>query len=210
MYLDSISILVIMFVCFEGCDFSGKSTQISLLISYLKKLSIPVYSTREPGGSRFAERIRSLLLKEGKIMNPMIEYLLLAAARKDHVDNVIRKYLSYNYFVVSDRFYLSSLCYQGFYKNLDINFIKMLKLYTIGNFEPDITIILNISRDVLIKRIRKRSSKMNYDLNNIDFHCCINKYYQKIASRSNKFIIIDADKSVDSIHSDIVKRLFKK
>ena len=159
------------FITFEGCDCCGKSTQVELLKEFFESERKKVFVTREPGGSDFGEVIRNLLLSYKEIDDPLIEYLLLAAARKDHVDNIIRKRLQEGYYVISDRFYDSSLCYQGHYKNLNFKIIEGIKNITIGQFQPNITFIINISNDELKKRITmKRIGNNVYDKKELKFY----------------------------------------
>lgn len=139
------------FITFEGCDFCGKSTQVVLLKEFFQSEQRKVLTTREPGGSDFAEEIRGLLLSKHGVTDPLVEYLLLAAARKDHVDSVIKKRLDEGYYVISDRFYDSSLCYQGYYKNLDLKILEYIKSISIDKFEPDLTFVIDISIDEIQK-----------------------------------------------------------
>ena len=141
------------FITFEGCDFCGKSTQIQLLKEHFKINNHKVFLTREPGGKELAEKIRELILSFKEIKDPLTEYLLISAARKDHVDNLIKKKLQQGYYVLSDRFYDSSICYQGYYKGLDANILKTIKELIIGAFEPDLTFLIDIPEDEIEKRM---------------------------------------------------------
>ena len=142
------------FITFEGCDFCGKSTQIQLLKEYFEINNKKVFLTREPGGTIVAEKIRELILSSKGITDPLTEYLLIAAARKDHVDNLIKKKIQQGYYVLSDRFYDSSICYQGYYKNLDINVLETIKELTIGKFEPDLTFLIDIPEEEIEEEVR--------------------------------------------------------
>ena len=193
------------FITFEGCDFCGKSTQVTLLKQFLENRQKKVFITREPGGSHFAERVRHLLLSDKEITDPLIEYLLIAAARKDHVDTIIRKKLQKGYYVISDRFYDSSVCYQGYYKNLDLEILENIKNITIGQFQPDVTFIINISTDELKKRIAiKRMGNNIYDAKDIKFHQTIRDGYLKIAKDNpQRVILINGDKEITEIQKEI-------
>ena len=193
------------FITFEGCDFCGKSTQVKLLRQFLKDKQKKVFITREPGGSHFGEQIRNLLLSSKEITNPLIEYLLLAAARKDHVDTIIKKKLNEGYYVISDRFYDSSLCYQGYYKNLDFKILENIKNMTIGQFQPDITFVINISDNELKKRIAvKRMENNIYDAKDIKFHQTIRDGYLKIAKNNpQRICLIDGDKKIIEVQEEI-------
>ena len=193
------------FITFEGCDFCGKSTQVKLLGEFLKNKQKKVFITREPGGSDFGEQIRDLLLSNKYITDPLIEYLLLAAARKDHVDNVIKKKLQEDYYVISDRFYDSSLCYQGHYKNLNFKIIEEIKNITIGQFQPNITFIINISNDELKKRITmKRIGNNVYDKKELKFYKTIRDGYLKIAKDNpERIFLIDGDRGIADVQKEI-------
>ncbi|MFQ3307731.1 MAG: dTMP kinase [Candidatus Midichloriaceae bacterium] len=199
------------FITFEGCDFSGKSTQIKLLKLFFEQQGKKLFVTREPGGSKLSEQIRNLILSDN-INDPLTEYLLLAAARKDHVDNVIKKNIKNNHYVISDRFYDSSICYQGYYKKLDINLIETIKQITIGDFQPDLTFLIDVSLNEIKKRILENNRDVNfYDSKNMDFYKTIKEGYLKIAQENkDRIIVIDGNKSTDEIHKEIITVLTKK
>lgn len=199
------------FISFEGCDYSGKSTQIKLLARYLINIGKEVYLTREPGGSKFAEGIRSFLLNK-EITDPLIEYLLLAAARKDHVDKVIQPYLKKSCFVLSDRFTDSSLCYQGYNKGLSIKTINFIKKLTIASFQPDVTILLTVSKNTLINRMNQIRCNHNiYDQKDCKFYLSIQKIFIKIASQYTKrFVTIANNDNKYLVHNVIKKILFQR
>jgi len=201
------------FISFEGCDYVGKSTQIKLLFDYIAKLGKKVYMTREPGGSQLAETIRSVLLNTKEIKDPLIEYLLLAAGRKDHVDRVIKPKLKESYIVLSDRFFDSSLCYQGYIKGLNIEVIKQIKALTIQNFQPTFTILLTLSEQELLYRMNKkqREGHNTYDDKTAGFYLNVQAQFQKIATESgDRFISINANRSEEVLHQKIVSALKKR
>ena len=132
------------FISFEGGEGSGKSTQIKLLAKKLAKYG-DVITTREPGGTIEAEIIRNLLVKGKKNKwSGVVETLLLYAARKDHIDKVIAPSLKKNKWVLCDRFKESTLVYQGYGKNVDIDLIKKLDKIITNNLTPGLTFILDI------------------------------------------------------------------
>ena len=200
------------FITFEGCDYSGKSTQIKLLKEYLEANNKNVFITREPGGTILAEKIRKLLLSNNEITDPLTEYLLISAARKDHVDNLIKTKLKKGYYVISDRFYDSSLCYQGYYKNLDINIINTIKELTINKFEPDLTFLIDISIKEIFKRKNiKRSGDNAYDNKNQEFYKKIKESYLKIANKNpDRIYIINGGNKASDISEEIIKIFTKK
>jgi dTMP kinase len=200
------------FITFEGCDFCGKSTQIQLLKEYFEINNKKVFLTREPGGTDTAEKIRKLILSSKEITDPLTEYLLIAAARKDHVDNLIKKKIQQGYYVLSDRFYDSSICYQGYYKNLDINILETIKELTIGKFEPDLTFLIDIPEDEIEKRMTiKRTGNNVYDRKPKDFYKIIRSGYLKIAHDNiNRIFIIDGNKKIEDVNAQIIKIIKEK
>ena len=200
------------FITFEGCDFCGKSTQIQLLKEHFKINNHKVFLTREPGGTELAEKIRELLLSFKEIKDPLTEYLLISAARKDHVDNLIKKKLQQGYYVLSDRFYDSSICYQGYYKGLDANILKTIKELIIGAFEPDLTFLIDIPEDEIEKRMcTKRVNNNIYDTKPKDFYKIIRSGYLKIAHENNdRVFIIDGNKKIADVNAQIIKIIKEK
>ena len=195
------------FITFEGCDFCGKSTQIKLLEKYFHSIDKKVFLTREPGGTNIAEAIRKLILSSEGIADPLTEYLLISAARKDHVDNLIKKKLAQGYYVLSDRFYDSSVCYQGHYKGLDINTIEIIKSLIIGKFKPDLTFLIDISAEEIEKRmLTKRIENNIYDNKAKDCYRSIRDGYLKIARNNNdRIFIIDGAQKINDINHHIIQ-----
>jgi dTMP kinase len=200
------------FITFEGCEFCGKSTQAKLLKEFFENHQQNVVLTREPGGTNFAEKVRELLLSSDEITDPLVEYLLFAAARKDHVATVIKKNLQQGHYVISDRFYDSSLCYQGYYKKLDFKILEELRLMTIGQFEPDITFLIDISINEIKKRAAiKRAESNAYDKKGFEFHEIIKNGYLEIAKRNPKrIVVINGDKEISAVHDEIIQIIRNK
>lgn len=128
------------FITFEGIEGSGKSTQTKLLHQYFLEQNIPAILTREPGGSKVAEEIRALLIN-GEIdkMDGICETLLNFAARRDHIEKLIKPALAKSEIVICDRFFDSTIAYQSFGQNVDLSIIKNVQNAAIGGFAPDIT-----------------------------------------------------------------------
>lgn len=198
------------FITFEGCEASGKSTQANFLKNYIKNSGHNVCLTREPGGSVLAEEIRTILLKN-KFVDPLTEYLLLAAARRDHLLNLIIPKLKENFFVISDRFYDSSLVYQGFCKNLDINIIEKIRDITLEKCTPNLTFLLDIPAEEIKKRLKARSKILtHYDDMHLDFHKKIKEGFVKLANmHKDRIVVIDATMKKKEIF-ELVKKIFHK
>ena len=131
-----------IFITFEGLDGAGKTTQVSLLHSYLSSLGKSVFLTREPGGTGVGERIRDML--KGSFMEPITELLLFYASRAEHAKKIVKPMLARGDIVICDRFVDSSIAYQVFGRGVDEKIIENLNEMTIGELKPDLTILLKI------------------------------------------------------------------
>ena len=204
------------FISFEGGEGSGKSTQIKLLAKRLAKYG-DVITTREPGGTIEAEIIRNLLVKGKKNKwSGEVETLLLYAARKDHIDKVIAPSLRKNKWVLCDRFKESTLVYQGYAKNVDIDLIKKLDKIITNNLTPGLTFILDIDPIIGLKRSKRKSNtETRYENMSLRFHNKIRKAFRTIAkSNKKKFILINANQDInliqDIIWNEVLKRINAK
>ena len=195
-----------IFISFEGPEASGKSSQIILLKKYFKKNNIPFYVTREPGGTKIAEKLRKIILSNKSNINNIEEILLLMAARSNHINNVIIPNLDKGKIVISDRYADSTFVYQGFVNKFGITKIKRLHSDILNNFNPNFTFIFNLKVNEIIKRLKKRKNKNKYDKNNINFHKKVIEGY-KIISKSKRFINVDASLSKEMIHKKIIESL---
>lgn len=141
------------FIAFEGCEGSGKSTQIRLLSQYLQENNIPHIVTREPGGGEISEEIRKIILN-GKFMqmSDECEALLYAAARVQHLKDTVEPALSRGEFVLCDRYIFSSFAYQGYGRGLSVDFLEKINEYALQKAMPDITLFLNISPKCAFER----------------------------------------------------------
>tara|TARA_X000000368_G_C22869158_1_gene640102 strand:+ start:20 stop:637 length:618 start_codon:yes stop_codon:yes gene_type:complete len=195
-----------LFITFEGPEASGKSSQILLLQKYLKKNKISFITTREPGGTKLAESLRNLILKIKSDININEEILMLMAARSHHVNNVIKPALNKGNLVISDRFADSTFVYQGYVNNFGIQKAKILHKNMLNNFLPHKTFLFNLSTSKIIARLKNRKSKNKYDKLDRNFHDQVNRGYELI-SKSNRFINIDASKSIPTINKKIINKI---
>ena len=168
------------FISFEGGEGTGKSTQVKLLADKLAMQKNLVHVTREPGGTELSEKIRTIL-KTNPNIDPITELLLMFAARREHFQKSIRPLLDQGYTIICDRFYDSSLVYQGILKHVPIEQIMQLKEMTLGDFEPDFTIILDIPPSIAKDRIQNRQLYLdNYDMMSEDEYNVIRNGLKKI------------------------------
>lgn len=168
-----------LFITFEGIDGCGKTTQSKLLFEKLVSNGHKVHLTREPGGSLKIDTIRALL--KSNSWHPVTEMLLMFAARKEHLVDVILPKLEENYIVISDRFYDSTIVYQGVLKEVDIEMIMNIKHLIIGNFEPDLTFFIDISAEESICRFKKLVIQDAYDALGIEKRQILIDAYHKLA-----------------------------
>ena len=199
------------FITFEGGEGSGKTTQATKLCDFLRSEGKEVLLTREPGGTMLAEKLRSeILLKDGGVDDPLTEFLIITAARRDHIEKVIKPKLAEGVYVICDRFYDSSLAYQSYYKGLQQPIMEELHQLATGGFQPDITFLLDVDVDKSMKRITTRGGQNHYDLKGGDFNLIIQEAYREIAEHNKARIFkVDSSGEIDEIFEkirDIVKK----
>jgi len=200
------------FITFEGGEGSGKTTQIKILKRKLIKYG-DVVTTREPGGSPNAEILRDLLVKgEKNRWSEISELLLINAARRDHLENIILDALKNKKFVLCDRFTDSTVVYQGYGKGLDIKLINKLNLIVTKKLKPRITFLLNIKPDIGLKRsLGRKNIELRYENMPMKYHKKINASFLKIAKEDSKrFVVIDASKDKEEISHIIWKNVKNK
>ncbi len=196
------------FITFEGGDGSGKSTQITRLADRLSRAGFEVMSTREPGGSPGAEAIRSVLLSgAAEPFGPSMEAILFAAARSDHVEQVIRPAINDGAIVLCDRFMDSSRVYQGTTSDVDDRFMAALERVTVNNMYPDLTIILDIDpEEGLFRAAERRGGGVpdRFEKETIDIHKRRRQAFLDIAEMEPaRCAVVDASDDQDTIAARI-------
>jgi len=167
------------FVTFEGCEGSGKSTQLRLLCEYLTKQGIEYQLTREPGGSAISEDIRKIILNgKNDEMCDECEALLYAAARIQHLKEIVAPRLAEGKLVICDRFVDSSLAYQGYARGLGFDYIKEINKFALDNFAPDLTVFFDISPDEAFKRKHGADENDRIEKLGLDFHMKVYEGYK--------------------------------
>ena len=199
------------FITIEGCEGTGKSTQIKLLEKYLKK-KIKIKSTREPGGSLGGEQIRKLIFKKEEDWSPLTEALLHISARNDHLEKIIKPNLKKGIWIICDRFRDSTTAYQGYGNDLKLNVLELMQDSIFNKFHPDLTIILDMDVKKCLSRVKKRKSGIQkYEKMNINFHKKIRKGFLTIAKKNKKrYYIINADQNQLELNNKILKVINKK
>lgn len=199
------------FITFEGIEGSGKTTQISLLAEQMQQQGHHVVVTREPGGCPIADRIRGILLNpENSALVPRAELLLYAAARAQHVSEVIRPALQAGKMVLCDRYTDATLAYQGYGRELDRALISQLNLLASEEIKPDLTLLLDLPVDKGLGRalqrevIQQDSTEGRFEREAIEFHQNVRDGYLTLAAEdANRFAIVDADRPVEELHDKI-------
>ena len=194
------------FITIEGIECVGKSTNAKFIEKTLNKRGIKTLVTREPGGSNVGEKIRNILLFEKKeTLSPMTELLLLFAAREKHINEIIKPALNNGTWVICDRFTDASFAYQGYGRQLGFDKVNELKLIIQKDFEPDLTILLDASIEVITSR-RKLNPNDRFESENIEFFERVRNGYLELADIFNeRIIVIDASKRIDVVQSEIGK-----
>ncbi len=200
------------FICFEGVEGSGKSTQAKLLYKFIKKnITKNVILTREPGGTKFAEKIRKLILDKETKSASLTEFFLLMAARNDHVINKINYYLKKKFIIICDRFFYSTLAYQHYLESMNKEFIFDVQKKIFNKVHPDITFLIDLNERESKIRISNRLKKANrFDkLSNYQFNK-IRRGFLKISKiYKNKIVVINGSKSLNEIKNEINKKTLK-
>lgn len=201
-------------VTFEGGEGCGKSTQIKLFIKFLEEQKLNFILSREPGGCVLGEKIRAILLHSKEDMSALSEFFLFCANRAEHVKEVIKPALEEGKIVVIDRYYDSSLAYQGYAGNLDIKKLKNITAFATDNVVPDLTFLLDISYEEGFGRKAKDENLKNLDrIEQRDraYHEKVRQGYLKLVKEEpNRFVVIDASKSLEEIHEEIIKIFLKR
>lgn len=194
------------FVTIEGCDGCGKSTQLAMLSEALGRRGIPCLFTREPGGSRIAERIREMLLDPANAeMTDECETLLYAAARVQHLREKVIPALEEGKLVVCDRYVDSSYAYQGEARGLGYEAVKAINRYALA---PDVTIFLDLSPKEAFLRKHGADAGDRLESAGEAFHEKVYRGYLRIAEKEpGRFLCIDARKTPEKIHEEILSVL---
>ena len=195
-----------MFITFEGSDGSGKSTQIHLLEDYLRKNGQDVQLTREPGGTDIGEGIRQVLLDMAhEKMHARTETLLFNAARAQLIEQEIRPALSGGKVVLCDRFADSTVAYQGYGREQDIEELKRLISFATGGLSPDLTLYLDLPPEEGIRR-KLADYQNRLDVQGLSFYRRVEAGYREmIAQEPQRWVVINAGRSLEEVHQEVVR-----
>ena len=190
------------FITLEGVDGAGKSTHIPTIARLLQARGKEVLLTREPGGTPLGEKLRELLLHEN--MHPETEAMLMFAARREHIEQVIRPALARGAYVVSDRFTDASFAYQCGGRGVPTAKIGQLEQWVQGDFQPDLTLLFDVPVAVSTQRLAGARNPDRFEQENADFFERIrNAYLARAEQFPRRFRIIDSGKPIPNIHSEL-------
>ncbi len=204
------------FIVFEGVEGCGKSFQSKRLFLNLRKKKIDPILTREPGGTKSAELIRSLILKDyfkkskKEKFDKYTDTLLYLAARNEHIKNVIYPALKKKKVIISDRFTDSTFAYQVYGKKVKRSFIDTIHKFILKKIRPNITFILTVSPESSKKRLSKRRTKNRYDNFPQSFYSNAQKAFIKLAKRKKRYFILDSSKNDKNLEKIIFKIVCKQ
>jgi len=194
-----------MFITFEGPDGSGKTTQVAPLSEYLTQQGHQVLITREPGGTAIGDQIRRILSDlKNTGMHPHSETLLFLAARAQLVEEVIKPHLVKGYVVLCDRYADSTMAYQGYGHQNDLNQISNLINFATGGLKPDLTLLLDVGAEAGLKRKAEGTEWNRLDAYSLEFHQRVRQGYAVLAeSEPERWVVIDADQAPGKVQATI-------
>ena len=201
------------FITFEGGEGTGKTTQIQMLTSYLQAKGIDVVTTKEPGGTPIGLELRKMLCTGDKDkLDPIAEALLYYADRRIHVQQKILPALKEGKWVISDRFADSTMAYQyyGYNKHVSKEILEQLYRMAVGDFYPDLTLILDIDPKIGLERSIKRNSEVEeqeirFEGREIEFHNNLRSGFLEIAKTAPRYTVLNANQTIENLHKDIIK-----
>lgn len=197
-----------MLITFEGCEGSGKTTQLNFLLKALEDRQQRVIGTREPGGTSIGEAIRNILLSF-RDLSPRAEVMLFNAARAQLIDQVIRPALKSGKTVICDRFADSTLAYQGYGRKQPLYPLRMINAYATQTILPDLTFYLDV--DPAVGLARKSADSLNrLDQESLEFHERVRQGFKELASLEPwRWVVLDGTLDMNTLHVEILERVLR-
>jgi len=202
-----------VFITFEGPEGSGKTTQFQRVFAAMQAAGVAVLATREPGGTRIGEQVRDILLNrpEGAVMTAEAEALLFSAARAQHVREVIRPALAAGQTVLCDRFYDSTLAYQGYGRGLDLAALRQITVFATGGLTPDVTVYLDCPPEVGLGRKQSQAELNRLDRLALAFHRRVYAGYREMMQQEpERWVAVDATPGPDEVFARIAAALHRR
>jgi dTMP kinase len=205
-----------MFITLEGPEGSGKTSHVPHLVEFLREKGYTVFPTREPGGTSIGEQIREVLhsLKNAE-MNPRTETLLYQAARAQFVEQVVRPRLAAGDIVISDRYADSTIAYQGYGHQQDLEQVRTLVRFATGGLVPDLTVLLDVDVEIGLERGAERRAKggewNRLDAYQLEFHQRVRAgYLEMVKQEPKRWVVVDAGKEWDDVQTQLRTTILKK
>src|SRR5215216_5551862 len=201
-----------LFITLEGPEGSGKTSHIPYLVEHLSEEGYTIFPTREPGGTSISEQIREVIhdLKNAE-MHPRTETLLYQAARAQIVEQVIKPRLNDGEIVISDRYYDSTIAYQGYGHQQNLDQVRSLVKYATGGLVPDLTVLLDVDVEVGLGRKKKDNEWNRLDAYTVEFHQRVRAgYLEMIKAEPNRWVVIDAGQKWDEVQKGLRKVIEEK
>lgn len=199
-----------MFITLEGPEGSGKTSHLPPLVEFLREQGYTVFPTREPGGTSIGEQIREVIhdLKNVE-MHPRTETLLYQAARAQIVEEVFKPRLSAGEVVISDRYYDSTIAYQGYGHQQDLDQVRSLVRYATGGLTPDLTVLLDVDVETGLQRKTQNGSEWNrLDAYTVEFHRRVRQGYLAMAqAEPDRWVVVDAGQKWPDVQADLRKAI---
>ena len=197
------------FISIEGGEGAGKSTSVAFIQEFLQSRGIELISTREPGGTQLAEQLRQLLLNHhDEKIDPYTELLMMFAARRQHVTQVIQPALAAGKWVLCDRFTDASYAYQGYGRELPLEFIDNLAKWVHGDTNPDMTCLLDLDIEVGMGRARQRSELDRIESEAMSFFEAVRQgYLSRAKAEPQRFRVIDASQDIPGVEQQLQQAL---
>jgi dTMP kinase len=201
-----------MFITLEGPEGSGKTSHVPSLVEYLREKGYTIFPTREPGGTSIGEQIRLVIhdLKNTE-MHPRTETLLYQAARAQFVELVVKPHLAAGEIVLSDRYADSTLAYQGYGHQQDLDEVRALIQYATGGLKPDLTILLDVEVEVGLKRKTKSDEWNRLDAYTLEFHQRVRAgYLELVKAEPERWVVVDAGRTWEVVQADLRQTLLSR
>jgi dTMP kinase len=197
-----------LFITFEGIDGAGKSTHVAWAADFLKEKGIPLTLTREPGGTALGERLREMLLAKESQIHPETETLLMFAARRQHLAEIIGPALTRGDCVLCDRFTDASFAYQGGGRGVDKAKLHTLETWVHNGLQPDLTILLDVSAETGRERVAAVKSRDRFERESAEFFLRVrNAYLERLAESPERYLRIDGTRSISDIQKELASKL---
>ncbi len=195
-----------IFIVFEGPDKSGKSTQAKILARELESRGLPVLHTREPGGTPFAEDIRRILLDTAHELTPLSELFLYEAARAQHTQETLLPALAAGKIVISERYVLASLAYQGYGRGLPLKLVRSLNAAASGALKPHLTVLIDVPVDLFADRM-KGVSPDRLEKEGEGFRRRVREGYKKLSKTEGGIFVVNGRGEIEDIRKNILARV---